>query len=227
MPRKTLSPSGPGAGLRRRAKHLAGPGDLEALLPHARPLSWYRPGRRVTVEDRMQRRYAYVLSARPGRDFAPGFRPALSPARMLRMGVFEGKYLNDCVFEFPREWYAAALRAGKLSPGAPAPALNAFRVKSRLSLRRWRRNGWVPAARGDRDVRGWFQWYCRYWIGRRDEAVDRVQIARHRAFARHRAQILASYERLGRRRPRTAAQKRKHRPRQRQALLQWAYNPYV
>lgn len=198
---------------------------MEALLPYARPLRWYRPGRRVTASDRMQRGYAYVLTARPGRGFAPGFRPQLSPARMLRAGVFEGKYLNDCLLELPREWYAGALRAGRLSPGAPAPALNAFGVKSRLSLREWRRKGWLPAAPGDPDVRGWFQWYCRYWLGRRVPALDAVQIARWRAFARHRAQVLASYRRG--RRPRTPAQKRRHRPRQRQALLQWAYDPYV
>ena len=143
------------------------------------------------------------------------------------MGVFEGKYLNDCLLEFPREWFAAALRAGKLSPGRADPSLNAFGVKSRLSLGEWRRKGWVPAAEGDRDVRGWFQWYCRYWIGRRDPAVDAVQIARWKAFVRHQAQIVASYRRLGQHRPRTAAQKRRHRPRQRQALLQWGYNPYV
>jgi len=175
----------------------------------------------------MQGRYAYTLSAPPGRDFAPDFRPQLSPALMLRMGIFEGKYLNDCVLELPREWCAAALRAGRLSPGAPDVGCNAFGVKSRLSLGQWLRNGWIPAAAGDRDVRGWFQWYCRYWLGRRQPGVDEVQIARWRAFTRHRGQILASYRRLGRRRPRTVAQKRRHRPRQRQALLQWAYNPYV
>ncbi len=175
----------------------------------------------------MQRRYSYVLSARPGRDFARDFRPAVSPARMLRMGVFEGKYLNDCVLEFPREWFARALAAGRLSPEGADASRNAFRIKSRLPLGEWRRRGWVPAARGDRDVRGWFQWYCRYWVGRRQPPVDAVQIARWKAFARHAAQILASYRRLGRRRPRTAAEKREHRPRQRQALLQWAHNPYV
>lgn len=212
---------------RRRAKRLASPADLEALLPYAHPQEWYRPGRRIAVSDRMQRHYSYTLSAPPGRDFAAGFRPQVSPARMLRLGVFEGKYLNDCVLEFPREWYAGALRAGKLSPGGPDPALNAFGVKSRLPLGQWRRNGWVPVARGDRDVRGWFQWYCRYWIGRRDPAVDGIQVARWRAFTRHRGQVLASYRRLGVRRPRTVAQKRAHRPRQRQALLQWAYRPYV
>lgn len=221
-----MAQAGPTPADRRRARRLAGPADLARLLRRARPLSWYRPGRRVAVSDRMQDRYAYELAARPGRDFAPGFRPQLSPARMLRMGVFEGKYLNDCVFELPREWYAAALRAGRLSPGRADPALNAFGVKSRLSLREWRRAGWVPAGPGDRDVRGWFQWYCRYWLGRRGP-TDAAQVARWRAFARHRAQVLASCARLGRRRPRTAAQKRAHRPRQRQALLQWAYDPYV
>ena len=223
MPRKLVSLSA----ARLKAKKLTSPEDLAAVLPFAHPLSWYRPGRQINVSDIMQRAYIYKLTAPPGRNFARGFRPQLSPAQMLRLGVFEGKYLNDCVFEFPREWYAGALRAGKLSPGKPDPTLNAFRIKSRLSLRQWRRNHWIPITKGDKDVRGWFQWYCRYWIGRRQPGVDEVQIARWRAFTRHRAQILASYKRLGRRRPRTVAQKRKHRPRQRQALLQWAYRPYV
>lgn len=217
----------PGARERRQVRRLATPEGLKALLPYAHPQSWYRPGRVVSVSDRMQTRYRYSISAWPGRGFAPGFRPQLSPAQILEMGVFEGKYLNDCVLEFPREWYANALRAGKLSPGTPDPTLNAFGVKSRLSLPRWRLNGWLPVVPvGDPDVRGWFQWYCRYWLGRRDGDVDAVQIARWRAFTRHRGQILASYARLGRR-PRTAAEKRLHRPRQRQALLQWAYRPYV
>lgn len=192
----------------------------------AHPLAWYRPGRRVQVSDRMQK-YTYTLTEPPGKNFAAGFRPALSPGRILRLGAFEGKYINDGTREFPREWYAGALANGKLRPGAADPTINAFGLKSRLSLGAWRRNGWIPAAPGDRDVRGWFHWYCRYWLGRRMPAVDAVQIARWRAFARHRGQILASYRRLGRRRPRSRAEKRGHRPRQRQALLQWAYNPYV
>lgn len=211
---------------RRQAKRLTTPEALKALLPYAHPLSWYRPGRLISVSDRMQTRYIYSLGAWPGRGFAPGFRPQLSPAQMLEMGVFEGKYLNDCVLELPREWFVKALRAGKLSPGGPDPSLNAFCVKSRLSLSQWRLNGWLPVVEGDQDVRGWFQWYCRYWLGRRDRVVDAIQIARWRAFTRHRGQILASYERLGTR-PRTVAEKRRHRPRQRQALLQWAYRPYV
>ena len=196
------------------------PAEMRARLPACHPLSWYRPGRRVRVRDRMQRT-SYVLAQRPGR--ALGFRPEVSPARMLALGVFEGKYLNDCMGELPREWYARALRAGRLSPQGPDPALNALGVKSRLSLREWRANGWIPAAPGDQDVRGWFQWYARYWLGRRQPAVDAVQIARWRAFARHRGAIRAS---LRGRRPLSLAQMRAHRPRQRQALLQWAYNPF-
>jgi hypothetical protein len=202
------------------------PAALRALLPHAKPLSWYRPGRRIHVADKMQTRYSYELTEPVGRHFAPGFAPAWTPAQMLRRGVFEGKYLNDCVLEFPREWYAAALP--RLRPGKADPDVNEFGVKSRKSLPYWRRKGWIPLVEGDRDVRGWFQWYCRYFIGRRDPAVDGPQIARWRSFARHAGQIAASYRRLGRgRRPQTRAQKRAHRPRQRQALLQWAHDPYV
>lgn len=191
-----------------------------------KPLSAFRPGLLIRVDDRMQSRYSYRLEAAPGRDFDPGFRPQVTPAAMLRRGVFEGCYLNDCEGEFPREWFADAKRAGKLRPGRPDPGVNEFGVKSRLSLGEWRRRGWIPAAEGDPDVRGWFQWYCRYWLGRRIPPVDRVQIARWRAFVRHRGQILASYRRLGRP-PKTRAEKKKHRPRQRQALLQWAYDPFV
>lgn len=211
--------------LRRKVLRMSSREELEALLPASHPLAWYRPGRRVAVADKMQSRYAYTLSAPVGREFAPGFRPALTPGQMLRRGVFEGKYLNDCVLELPREWYARAL--GRLCPGRPDPGVNEFRVKSRKSLAYWRRKGWIPIAPGDRDVRGWFQWYCRYYLGRRDPAVDEVQIARWRAFVRHAGQIRAAYRRLGRRRPQTRAEKRQHRPRQRQALLQWAYDPYV
>jgi len=208
----------------RRARRLRTPEGIAALLRSrwARPLRWFVPGRRVRVADRMQRGYSYVLAARPGRSFAPGFRPALSPGAILRLGAFEGKYLNDCVTELPREWFAAALRGGRLSPGGADPGVNAFGLRSRLSLGAWRRAGWVPAAPGDPDVRGWFQWYCRYWLGRRLPAVDAVQVARWRSFARHRAQVVGDP-----RRPRRRAARRGHRPRQRQALLQWAYDPFA
>jgi hypothetical protein len=208
-----------------RARNLRSPEGLAALLRengHARPLSWYRPKQKIHVADRMQTRYCYTLEVAPGRSL--GFAPHLTPAQMLARGVFEGKYLNDCVLEFPREWFEGAL--SRLSPGAPNPGLNEFGVKSRKSLGYWRKKGWVPIVPGDPDVRGWFQWYCRYWLGRRVPGLDEVQIKRWKAFRRHAGQIATSYRTM-RDPPRTKAEKRVHRPRQRQALLQWAYDPYV
>ena len=183
-----------------------------------KPLSWFQPGRKIQIRDKMQQ-YTYTLTARPGKDFPKHFNPELTPQQMLRRGVFEGKYLNDCMFEFPRQWYAAALQRGKLSPAEPRPEINEFRIKSRKSRPYWIAKGWIPITESDRDVRGWFQWYCRYWLGRRQLGVDEIQIRRWRAFRRHRAQLIRGCPRRRRRDPTC-------RPRQRQALLQWAYNPY-
>lgn len=187
-------------------------------LKDSHPLSWYHPGRTITVNDKMQKRYTYELTARPGKDFDEGFEPEVTPQQMLELGVFEGKYCNDCVKELPSEWYAAALANGTLSPEGANADVNLFKVKSRKSLHYWHEKGWIPIVEGDRDVRGWFQWYCRYWLGRRQPIVDDVQIKRWRAFRRHRGQIIKNSTRGQRRDP-------LHRRVQRQALLQWAYHP--
>lgn len=238
--------------------------DIERALPRSNPLTWFRPGRTVRVNDKMQRGYEYGLEAPAGALKTPrtsyngDFNPAVTPQQMLRRGVFEGKYLNDGVLEFPREWFQGRGGEGvnpRLSPEGPDPALNEFGVKSRKSLKYWIEKGWIPitrhsTARGalkraglsedeaaaaleaapDPDVRGWFQWYCRYWVGRRDPVLDPIQIARWRSFRRHAAQVEASYDRLrakGKPVPRTREEKRGHRAVQRQGLLQWAYDPYV
>jgi hypothetical protein len=167
-----------------------------------------RVGDMVDVCDRMQTNYRYRIEAPPGQDFAPGFSPFFTPGQMLALGVFEGKYCNDCRNELPEDWFVRA----KISD-MPDPSLNCFGVKSRQPLRVWREKGWIIGP----DPRGWFQWYCRYWLGRRLPDVDIIQIKRWRGFARHAAQI------------------RKHcepgdifcRPRQRQALLQWSYDPFI
>ena len=159
----------------------------------------------ITVNDRMQRDYRYEVTAPLGAAFDPGFNPELSPAEMLQLGVFGGKYLTDCHDEFPTEWYAGA----KLSPLRADPACNYFGVLASQPLGEWRRKGWIHAD----DPRGWFQWYCRYYRGRRHEDDGR-QIRRWRAFARHGAQIRLNCE------PGDPF----CRPRQRQALLQWAYD---
>lgn len=160
---------------------------------------------RVTVDDRMQQGYVYHLTAAAGQGFDPGFAPQLTPAEMLRLGVFGGCYLTDCRAEFPPDWFADA----RLSPGKPDPSLNYFGVAASQPLSEWRRKGWIHPD----DPRGWFQWFCRYWLGRR-HVDDARQIGRWRAMARHVAQL------------RRACQPGDPfcRPRQRQALLHWAWD---
>ena len=161
--------------------------------------------RRVVVNDKMQRGYVYYRTEPVGRNFAPEFTPDLTPRQMLALGVFGGKYLTDCRAELPKSWFVRA----KLSPSTHDPRLNCFGVNASQSLAVWRQNGWISG----QDPRGWFQWYCRYYMGRRGPD-DARQIRRWRAIARHAAAV------------------RKHcdkgdldcRRRQRQALLHWAYD---
>lgn len=160
----------------------------------------------VEVNDRMQRNYCYPLSVPEGRDFHPDFEPELSPAQMLSLGVFGGKYMTDCRHEFPDAWFEDA----KLSPSGRNPALNYFGVEASQPLSVWREKGWIHPD----DPRGWFQWYCRYFRGRRLPDEDERQIKRWRAMRRHIAQVRRNCD------PHDFS----CRPRQRQALLQWAYD---
>ena len=159
----------------------------------------------VVVNDRMQRNYRYVLTARVGRGFDKDFQPDLTPKQMLALGVFGGKYMTDCAKEFPAAWFAKA----KLSPDHRNPSLNFFGVDASQPLSEWRRKGWLHPD----DPRGWFQWYCRYYMGRRGED-DARQIGRWKAMRRHIRQIQKNCE------PGDCF----CRPRQRQALLHWAYD---
>ena len=165
------------------------------------------PRRRVvTVNGKMQRGYRYVLSEPSGRNFAPDFRPDLTPKEMLALGVFGGKYMTDCRKEFPAPWFTRA----KLSPSGRDPELNYFGVDASQPLSEWRRKGWIHLD----DPRGWFQWYCRYYMGRRMAAEDARQIGRWKAMKRHVAQIRRHCE---------PGDPTCRRP-QRQALLHWAYD---
>ena len=161
--------------------------------------------RRVVVNDKMQRNYVYWLTEPTGRNFDPDFTPDLTPREMLALGVFGGKYMTDCRDEFPVSWFARA----KLSPERYDPSVNHFRVRASQPLAVWRKKGWIHR----NDPRGWFQWYCRYYLGRRGEDDDR-QIRRWRQIARHVAQVRQGCE------PGDLTCRR----RQRQALLHWAYD---
>ncbi|QQS20949.1 MAG: hypothetical protein IPL87_00105 [Candidatus Moraniibacteriota bacterium] len=161
--------------------------------------------KRVRVHDRMQRGYRYVRTEPMGKHFDADFTPDLSPKAMLRLGIFGGVYMRDCVKEFPPDWF----REAKLAIGKRDPSLNFFGMLAGQSLSVWQAKGWIHPD----DPRGWFQWYSRYFSGRR-HPDDRRQIARWKAMRRHLAQI--SYHC----RPGDFL----CRPRQRQALLQWAYD---
>ncbi|MGW8247987.1 MAG: hypothetical protein ACWGOV_07735 [Acidiferrobacterales bacterium] len=161
--------------------------------------------KKVIVHDSMQKGYVYYLTEPIGRNFCPEFKPELAPKQMLEMGVFGGKYMTDCKNEFPASWFTRA----KLCHEHHDPGLNFFGVNASQSLSVWREKGWIHPD----DPRGWFQWYCRYYMGRRHED-DLRQIKRWKAMTRHIAQVRKNCMKgdlLCRRR-------------QRQALLNWAYD---
>ncbi len=160
---------------------------------------------RLEVNDRMQKGYAYYRTKPIGRQFRHDFRPELSPKQMLRLGVFGGKYLNDCRDEFPATWFQNA----KLCNQRHDPELNFFKVNASQPLSVWRKKKWIHPD----DPRGWFQWYCRYYMGRRSADDDR-QIKRWRSVRRHVAQL----------KKHCARRDLDCRRRQRQALLHWAYD---
>jgi hypothetical protein len=135
---------------------------------------------KVIVNDLMQRNYRYVLMEPEGKNFHSDFKPELTPKQMLELGVFGGKYMTDCTKEFPKSWFTKA----KLCHERHDPELNFFGVNASQPLSVWRDKGWIHPD----DPRGWFQWYCRYYMGRRHEDDER-QIGRWRAIKRHIAQI--------------------------------------
>lgn len=162
----------------------------------------------IHVHDSMQKDYSYELTEPMGKNFDPEFQPQLSPQEMLELGVFNGKYLNDSRNEFPKEWFEhAKLYKGENKAGDPS--LNFFKIKASQPLSEWQRKGWIHP----QDPRGWFQWYCRYYMGRRSEDDER-QIKRWKAFKRHIAQVKGN----------CAFGDFQCRPKQRQALLHWAYD---
>lgn len=165
--------------------------------------------RKVTVSDNMQKKYEYELVEAPGKNFAPDFKPDLTPKQMLELGIFGGRYLRDCQDEFPKNWFAKAKLYPKGLPGHDKK-LNYFKVDASQSLSIWKEKGWIYKD----DPRGWFQWYCRYYMGRRIPKEDERQIKRWKAISRHIAQVNKNCR----------AGDEMCRPKQRQAILHWAYD---
>lgn len=161
----------------------------------------------IIINDKMQKAYKYELTEPTGRNFDKEFKPDLTPKEMLSLGIFGGKYMTDCQREFPKSWFVHA----KLSPNKHDDKLNYFQKHASQPLGIWVKKGWINK---EHDPRGWFQWYCRYYMGRRIPEEDKRQIKRWKAMTRHVAQIRNNC-RVG---------DLACRPKQRQALLHWAYD---
>lgn len=162
--------------------------------------------KKVVVKDLMQDSYVYFLTEPVGQNFDSRFKPELTPKEMLELGVFGGKYMTDCKNEFPNDWFKNA----KLCHEFHDPKLNFFGVNASQPLAVWMQKGWIY----DDDPRGWFQWYCRYYMGRRINEIDNHQIKRWLTMKRHLAQLVKN----------CIAEDWSCRRKQRQALLHWAYD---
>lgn len=166
--------------------------------------------KRVTYSDHYQKKYTYTLTEPAGRHFDPSFRPQLTPKQMLWLGVFGGAYFDGVdgliPSDLPRSWFDGVKRS---PDGKKHKELNYFHVNASQPLSVWQQKGWIHPD----DPHGWFQWYCRYYLGRRNPIEDARQIKRWKAIRRHIIQ-LKKYTRPG----------DGKRPRQRQALLHWAYD---
>jgi hypothetical protein len=161
--------------------------------------------KKVIVNDKMQKGYVYFLTEPIGKNFDPDFNPKLTPKEMLELGVFGGKYMTDTKKELPLSWFKKAKLCSKFHD----PKLNYFGINASMPLSYWREKGWIY----HEDPRGWFQWYCRYYMGRRSKD-DQRQIKRWKAMKRHIAQVKKNCKK----------ENLDCRKKQRQALLNWAYD---
>ena len=164
---------------------------------------------KVKVNDKMQKGYVYELTEPVGKNFDAEFKPDLTPSEMLELGVFGGRYMRDCVKEFPKAWFQKA-RLHKMGVAGHDKKLNYFGVEASQPLSVWEDKGWISK----NDPRGWFQWYCRYYMGRRIPDEDKRQIKRWKAMRRHISQLVKNCD----------YKDFTCRPRQRQALLHWAHD---
>lgn len=139
----------------------------------------------------------------------PSFTPNKSPEEMIREGCFGGSYfrplysrrlgttISDDYTELPSAWYAGLDVSRFLTSPTYDTEINKYKVSSGQSIEEWEAAGWINHTY---DVRGWFQWYCRFYMGRRCEDDER-QISRWRKCVgetgRWRRMLLKKYVGMG------------------------------
>ena len=150
-----------------------------------------------------------LATLKKARDFYKLFKPELTPKKMMKLGVFGGSYFGGNIKEYPKSWFKNAKLSKMFNVNK-----NRFKVASGLSRKEWIDKGWIFKE----DPLGWFQWYCRFKNGRRIPRIDEIQIKRWKAFGnRHVSAIKKNCA------PGDIHCRRK----QRQAVLQWTYNPFI
>jgi hypothetical protein len=161
----------------------------------------------IIVNEDYQTGYQYSLAAPVGEKYSPEFKPQLTPPLMLKLGIFGGAYFTKQPSEFPPEWFKGIIFS---KSSKSEKELNYYMVNASQPLETWQKKGWIYFE----DPLGWFLWYCRYYIGRRIPKEDLRQIKRWKNMKRHVAQLQGD----------CIQGDISCRPRQRQALLHWAYD---
>ena len=139
----------------------------------------------------------------------PFFTPNKSPEEMLREGCFGGSYwrplrsrrlgisVADDYNELPSSWYSGLDVSKFLTSPTYDIEINKYKVASGQSIEEWEAAGWINHTY---DVRGWFQWYCRFYMGRRCDDDER-QISRWKKCVgetgRWRRMLLKKYVTMG------------------------------
>ena len=139
----------------------------------------------------------------------PSFTPNKSPEEMLREGCFGGSYwrplrsrrlgisVADDYKELPSSWYSGLDVSSFLTSPTYDIEINKYKVASGQSIEEWEAAGWINHTH---DVRGWFQWYCRFYMGRRCDDDER-QISRWKKCVgetgRWRRMLLKKYVTMG------------------------------
>ncbi len=120
-------------------------------------------------------------------DIHSEFKPNKTPKQVFKLGAFGGTYFRpiyssitkqsyseeDAIKEYPENWFKGINVKKKITSPNYDKKVNKYKVKCGSSLESWEESGWIV----EQDPYGWFQWYCRYSMGRRTDDDER-QIGR-------------------------------------------------